>query len=67
MNSQVGKSTREKLVALDRFLEQRHGLQLYRAVSVSQSRMNDVLSGREEPDIGSASRSPRTSSFRWMS
>ena len=50
MNSQVGKSTREKLVALDRFLEQRHGLQLYRAVSVSQSRMDDVLSGREEPD-----------------
>ena len=46
MNSQVGKRTREKLVALDRFLGQKHGLPLYRAVSVSQSRMDDVLSGR---------------------
>ena len=51
MNTTVGKRTREKLTALDRFLRQKHGLPLYRAVSVSESRFNDVLSGREEADF----------------
>ena len=47
----MGKRTREKLAALDRFLRQKHGLPLYRAVSVSEARFNDVLSGREEADF----------------
>ena len=50
-NTTVGKRTREKLAALDRFLRQKHGLPLYRAVSVSEARFNDVLSGREEADF----------------
>lgn len=49
MNNTVGKKTKDKLKKLGAFLEEKHGISLYRAISVSESKINDILSGKEEP------------------
>ncbi len=47
--SEIGKNTLEKLRKLSAFLENEHGITLARAVSVNPSKMEDILSGKEEP------------------
>lgn len=44
MNNTVGKKTKDKLKKLGAFLEEKHGISLYRAISVSESKINDILS-----------------------
>ena len=47
--SEIGKNTLEKLRKLSTFLENEHGITLARAVSVNPSKMEDILSGKEDP------------------